>query len=143
MGACCDFTGSQVSISALAYVLSREGNYFHHWFHFTFFFPSDFLSWIILGWSQGNFRRRKWGNTYFLWILDSSYIKTIFISIDTVTIKVLKLQWQNEKRNGHSYKFHHQKCILVIIFYNLLNLKPYNLIIYSFVTHTAFLIPTF
>lgn len=102
MGTCCDFMGSQVSILALAYVLSHEWNYFHHWFHFSFFFPSDFLSWITLGWSQGNFRRRKWGNTYFLWILDSSNIKTIFISIDTVTIKVLKLQWQNEKRNGHS-----------------------------------------
>lgn len=93
--------GQKYLLLVLVYVLSQLShveNSFHHWFHFILLFPLDFLPWITLGWSQCSFWSRKWANTYFWWILDSSNMKIIFIRIDTATIKALKLQWQNEKK---------------------------------------------
>lgn len=42
----------------------------------------------------------KWAHSYFWWILEKPNIKIISMLIDTVTVKVLKSLWQNERKNG-------------------------------------------
>lgn len=75
-----------------------------------------------------SFWKVKWANSYFWWILENSSREIIFISIDTVTMKVLKPQWQNEKKKWTYLKFYLLKYVCVIIFCNLLTLKPWNII---------------